>query len=758
MSIPQSIAVLSLALILAAPQSPAADLTSLGYLDVTAMAADPTGARDSTAAIQAAVNAARDRGLVLFFPAGTYTVSDTIDCLYGDRKTTACRLVGSTAEAGRRAVIRLAPNSPGFGDPDTPKVVVHLRRSNEGNADHYEQSVMSIDVRVGPGNEGAVGVRNQGAENTHIEDMTIDLSESGYAGLWGPPGSGGSTHKVHVIGGRIGINTYDARAVGGIDHRHPLNSQPTPVLTGITLENQSEYAVKVDTRGPMVMVGCRIATRRRRPVVILNEKWAGDCLSGQINLIDSSIEYATPSDRNTVFEMDGGGRSFLMENCWVRNARRIYSTDMPAEPSGWCHVRRLGYAHGELPHGLSENPYVDGERIPGDVHYDRTGDVPPPADLQSRHTWGDTFPSFESPGAVNVKTEFGAAGDGETDDTAALQAAIDAAEIVFLPRGRYQISDSLRLKRNTKLIGVHSSLTQIITRDSLTQRFGSGTPEPAVRVPMIDTPDVPDGDVVIAGINVASSWPLAQHDPTQIESYPMRWRCNALFRDCHVHPNKQTNYHPAKVIDLYYDDTEYEDNGPYPAQMKYDVLLHRWPLILVTGHGGGRFYNFFLHGDHYEEPEGRLIRIEGTTAPLSIYHFHCQHNQGDYFLEAVGAERVAVYGSKSEMTFAIARFQDCGHVRYFGHGGIGAPAPGNPRGIDWFFRFDNVANFVFGGFAPQLYPEDGHFRSHQAPYHCWWHGAHGQNHPLVETRPADTKVEVGRREAPILYVRGEPGG
>jgi len=42
--------------------------------------ADPRGIKDSTKAIQDAVNFARDNRLVCFFPSGTYLISDTISC------------------------------------------------------------------------------------------------------------------------------------------------------------------------------------------------------------------------------------------------------------------------------------------------------------------------------------------------------------------------------------------------------------------------------------------------------------------------------------------------------------------------------------------------------------------------------------------------------------------------------------------------------------------------------------------------------
>ena len=50
-------------------------LFQFGLLDVTKApySADPTGEVDATAAIQRAVNDARDHGLVCFFPEGIYT-------------------------------------------------------------------------------------------------------------------------------------------------------------------------------------------------------------------------------------------------------------------------------------------------------------------------------------------------------------------------------------------------------------------------------------------------------------------------------------------------------------------------------------------------------------------------------------------------------------------------------------------------------------------------------------------------------------
>src|SRR5690606_24345134 len=59
----------------------------------------------------------------------------------------------------------------------------------------------------------------------------------------------------------------------------------------------------------------------------------------------------------------------------------------------------------------------------------------------------------------------GAKGDGTTDDTEVLRAAIAAHRVVYLPSGRYRITDTLTLRPDTVLIGLNPITTQILITD-----------------------------------------------------------------------------------------------------------------------------------------------------------------------------------------------------------------------------------------------------------------------------------------------------
>jgi hypothetical protein len=73
---------------------------------------------------------------------------------------------------------------------------------------------------------------------------------------------------------------------------------------------------------------------------------------------------------------------------------------------------------------------------------------------------GNSNSNSSSGNIANVKN-FGAAGNGVSDDTAAIQAAHNAAPVVYYPAGDYKISSTINLSANSSIIGAGSLPTNV---------------------------------------------------------------------------------------------------------------------------------------------------------------------------------------------------------------------------------------------------------------------------------------------------------
>ena len=76
---------------------------------------------------------------------------------------------------------------------------------------------------------------------------------------------------------------------------------------------------------------------------------------------------------------------------------------------------------------------------------------------------------------MNVRS-LGAKGDGKTDDTDALLAAIEKHAVLFFPSGTYRVSRPLALKPDTALIGLNPATTQISLLDRSARLWRRGAP------------------------------------------------------------------------------------------------------------------------------------------------------------------------------------------------------------------------------------------------------------------------------------------
>ena len=645
-------------------------LLKKGLLDVTLYdgwegnAVDPTGARDSTKALQQAINDARDHALVVFFPSGTYQISDTLSCMkkakwseklkrwqsWEERLTTV--LLGSTK--GPRPVLRLIDNAPGFGDPAhlKPAVIIwdqldgtrangwkelsrplpdaipdrspppvtcdimEFGKTSRGDCG-FNQQFRGIDIYIGAGNPGAVGLAANGAQGCSTEDCKV-TAYGAYAGFYDMPGAGAGGVNLEVDGGRFGI------VIPG--------DSSSPVIAGVTLRDQTEAALDVPNEWtPTTVAGFRII-KATGPVLIMKHSPTADvCLGGcAVSLVDGSIELANNGSaaiNNTV------GESLYLHNVYVSGANEVIQSGQQPPvrcAKGLTLVKDYAFANPKTSAMLLNSNDRTNEMISA------TPATFIPSDLLSRNAW-NRLPSFEDADAKCVTDEdIGATGDGKTDDTAALQRAIDKFEKVFLPNGKYVVSKTLVLHKNTKFFGVAKG--HVLIQPSATWL-------PVVETPILQTDDSAEGSAYLGDLGIGFNALSLEHDVFNCLTWRLGRRSiiksvSGVQYNAFIRPRSETGDHQ---------------------------------IIIFAGNGGGRWYFWPEASTIRHANQGdkfRLMSIIGTHEPLSFYGFNPEHSETTPQVEMIGASNVRVFGTKVESRQNdVFQITDCDNILMAGFGG-----------------------------------------------------------------------------------------
>jgi hypothetical protein len=659
---------------------------ALGYVVVThypGVRADGKG--DSTAGIQAAIRDAYENHLAVLFPAGTYTVGDTLKCYewnFWDTKRKRAKnpdrrnhiLVGS-ALGPNRPVIRLRPNTSAFADPEKPRPLLVYRVFSADTPEatepiepdepllgtpknfHDQPNILfhselrDIDLDCG-GNPGAVGVAFRAAQESSIENVRIDATGA-TAGFRGIPGRNGGAANVEVVGGRYGIDLIDGGLAG-------------TTAVGVRLINQTEQAIRNRDFCPFMLVGFEIVKPRGPVAQVVKDGWS--TADGTLCLVDGSVEL---TNGGLAFDNVSAAKTLYLRNVYVRGTTDLVrcSKQPVAKGSGtWSRIAEYAYTDQSLP--KDRPPYTERDRrfrvyslVDGHLSHDpepirtvETNSAPPPPDLVSRHLWTD-LPSYEGenvPTCVVTHAPYGALPDDGKDDRAGIQAAIDAAEKaghgrVFLPAGNYEIGGTLDLRANTKLFGAGRYVSEVRWHDSWQPTNG----EPY----MIRTVDDPKARTTVAflsintrskggGINAigANAWDRFGH---------LDWRAG--------------RHSLAVGIGL-------------AQEWVGQLYANPHDYVRITGSGGGKFYflapSWRWCGRH---PDSRAVHVVGTTEPLSIYGLNLELVAKDAKstpaanVEMVDAANVRIYGLKREMAPPTMILRNCHNIALFAHGRQGSP-------------------------------------------------------------------------------------
>jgi hypothetical protein len=543
------------------------------------------GRTDDTDAIQKALTAARDttgHGLVLL-PSGRYRLTRSLLVPAG------VRVFGF---GPTRPVLLLGPKTPGFQDGvatmvvftgddqyavgDIPVPVPTVRpaaaKVRDANSGTFYSSMSNIDIEIGDGNPAAAGVRFRMAQHAFLSHMEFRLG-SGFAGVYQ---AGNVMQDVHFRGGRYGIVTEKTSPAWQF------------TLMDASFDGQREAAIR-EHEVDLTLVNVAI---KNTPVGIDIDRGYSDSLWGKnVRFENVSKAGVVISNEGNVFTQVGFDNAVATNTptfARFRESGRIVS--------GKGRTYRVGsFSYGLTLPSLGQM----GE-------YKTTADIAPlkalpPAPAAALRA---TPPMAEW---TNVKT-LGVKGDGVSDDTAALQKAIDRHRVLYLPFGFYMVTDTLKLRPDTVLIGLHPALTQLVIPDNNPSHAGVG----AVR-PILESPK--GGDNIVSGLGLFTG----RINP---RASALLWRSGetSLVTDVKIMGGGGTPTADGKPLG-----SAQARSGDPVADGRWDA---QYPSIWVTGGGGGTFANVWSPNTFASAG----FYISDTKTPGRVYEVSVEHHVRNEFV------------------------------------------------------------------------------------------------------------------------------
>ena len=407
------------------------------------------GKTDVSEALQAAINQVkREKNFgILFIPEGKYLISKTIYI------PAAIRLIGY---GKNRPEFVLAAGSPGYQQ----EVATDKGRANymfwftgggaveegqaprDASAGTFYSAMSNINLRISDGNPHAVALRTHYAQHSFINHVAV-YAGKGKAGLYD---IGNEMENVAFFGGDYGI--YTTKSSPG----WPV------VMVDSYFEGQRIAAIRCQESG-LAMVNMQV---KNVPAVFDIDPNYADRLyvenSRFENVTDAIVVISNENNSNNQITF----RHVDCSNVPVVAKYRRSNTQTD--------VKNRIYRIKEYAHGLQMDNMV---ALP---EYRTVLDVEPLQKLPAamRRDVPDLPPMTQW---VNLR-DLGAKGDDETDDTHIIQAAIDRYDVIYVPQGWYRVSETLRMKPTTVLIGLHPFGTQFRLAESTPAFSGFGAPKP----------------------------------------------------------------------------------------------------------------------------------------------------------------------------------------------------------------------------------------------------------------------------------------
>jgi hypothetical protein len=554
------------------------------YLTRESVPVHADGVTDDAAAIQAAINKVQEttkKGIV-FIPEGRYRLGKTIYVWNG------IRLIGFGAQ---RPVFVLGRDTPGF-QTGVGRYLVHFvsDRPPEGqpvrdaNPGTFYSGMSNIDIEIGGGNPAAVGVRFHVAQHSYLAHMDFRIG-SGRAGI---EEIGNEAEDLRFLGGEYGI----------------INHKPSPswpfLLIDSSFEGQRKAAFETE-EGGLTLV--RVQFRHLPTAILVRESRIEE-----LWMKDSHLEDVTGPAMVISDEQSARTQINLQNVICERVPVLAHFRESGREIAGNSAI----YQVKEFSHGLHIADIGQTPEIRTVCTTVALGAAPPPIpsdipDLPPGDTW------------VNLRA-LGAKGDGVADDTAVLQAAIAGHRALYLPTGRYRVTDTIALKPDTVLIGLNPIVTQLVLPDYAPAFLGAnaptppspplsrGTPFQGLGPPkaLLETP--PGGRNIVTGIGLDTG--------TNDRAVAAKWMAgkDSLLNDVRFiggHGSYAADGSPVPV---------YNSNRTAPADPRRRWDSQYWSLWITEG-GGGTFKDIWTPNTFAQA--GAYISdtsTEGRIYAMSIEH------------------------------------------------------------------------------------------------------------------------------------------
>ncbi|KAI0438962.1 glycoside hydrolase family 55 protein [Xylaria telfairii] len=395
------------------------------------------GVTDDTAAIARALNDGGNRCLqgcasttttpaVVYFPAGTYILSKSLMPPY------FTQLIGDPTN---RPVLKATSNFAGFGLVDGNPYFGEPLNWVSTNVFYRQMRNFVIDTTAIPPATAATGIHWPTSQATSLINIQFNMPtdpSTVHVGLFCESGSGGFMSDLTFNGGATGASL-------GNQQYTMRNLVFNNCKTGIIqLWNWGWTYINVQFNN----CGTGIDITARKPD-------GTTLVVGSAIVMDSTFKN-TPTAIKTVYTPNGTpdtAGSLILENVQLSNVNTaVQGLSGSLLAGGTKTIAAWGQGHQYVPNANRE---LNGDLTPNSR----------PASL----TGSNGFYSRSKPQYQNLATsDFvsarsnGARGDGNTDDTAALQKAINAAtggKVLFLDFGLYKVTGTLKIPAGTKIIG-----------------------------------------------------------------------------------------------------------------------------------------------------------------------------------------------------------------------------------------------------------------------------------------------------------------